>query len=70
MMIAMDVQNTNNNLNIHMTMFWLVITMTVLFYICTFLPFGLFYSEVNEERDFVSLILISVEMAHVSSYEE
>jgi len=35
-----------------MTWFWLIITMSVLFYICTFLPFGVFYSEINEEKDF------------------
>jgi len=53
-MIALDVQNSNNETNIEMTWFWLIITMTVLFYICTFLPFGVFYSEINEEKDFVS----------------
>lgn len=68
-MIALDVQNTNNETNIEMTWFWLIITMTVLFYICTFLPFGVFYSEINEEKDFVKLFNSFVEMAHVRGYE-
>jgi hypothetical protein len=70
LMIALDVQNTRNDTNIEMTWFWLIITMSVLFYICTFLPFGVFYSEINEEKDFVSGgQLYRVEMAYVRGNE-
>ena len=69
-MIALDVQNTRNDTNIEMTWFWLIITMSVLFYICTFLPFGVFYSEINEEKDFVSVQELSrLEMAYVRGNE-
>lgn len=70
-MIALDVQNTALGTNLDMTMFWLVICMSVLWYICTFLPFGVFYTEVNEERDQVSVSLFRIlEMAYVQGNEE
>ena len=37
-----------------MFMMWYVISMASLFYLTVVLPFGLFYSETDEERDFVS----------------
>ena len=37
-----------------MTQFWYVIIMSSLFYICTFLPMGLFYAESDEGKAFVS----------------
>jgi len=51
----LDIQNYRESTNVDTTMFWLIILMSVLFYICTILPFGLFYSETNEEKEFVSL---------------
>lgn len=36
-----------------MTNFWFVILMSSLFYICTFLPMGLFYAESDEGKAFV-----------------
>ena len=35
-------------------MFWYVVVMAALFYIAVVLPFGLFYSETDEEKEFVS----------------
>jgi hypothetical protein len=55
-MLGLDVQNTRENTNIDMTMFWFVIIMSLLFYICTFLPMGLFYAESDEGKSFVSSI--------------
>lgn len=54
-MLGLDVQNTRESTNIYMTMFWFVVIMSSLFYICTFLPMGLFYAESDEGKAFVSL---------------
>jgi hypothetical protein len=37
-----------------MYMMWYIIIMSALFYITVVLPFGLFYSETDEEKEFVS----------------
>lgn len=51
--MGLDVQNTRENTNLDMTNFWFVILMSSLFYICTFLPMGLFYAESDEGKAFV-----------------
>jgi hypothetical protein len=53
-MMGLDVQNSAESTNIYMTMFWFVVMMTSLFWICTFLPMGLFYAESDEGKAFVS----------------
>lgn len=53
-MLPLDVQNTREGTNIEMYMMWYVIIMASLFYITIALPFGLFYSETDEEKEFVS----------------
>ena len=37
-----------------MYMMWYVVVMAALFYVTVALPFGLFYSETDEEKEFVS----------------
>ena len=37
-------------------MMWYVVVMAALFYVTIALPFGLFYSETDEEKEFVSNI--------------
>jgi hypothetical protein len=54
LMLGLDIQNTREGTNINMTKFWYIITMSQLFYICTFLPMGLFYAESDEGKTFVS----------------
>jgi hypothetical protein len=56
LIMGLDVQNTREKTNIDMTMFWYVILMSSLFYICTFLPMGLFYAESDEGKAFVSFL--------------
>lgn len=58
LIMGLDVQNTREKTNIDMTMFWYVILMSSLFYMCTFLPMGLFYAESDEGKAFVSFCLI------------
>ena len=38
-----------------MYMMWYVVVMAALFYVTVALPFGLFYSETDEEKEFVSV---------------
>jgi len=71
-MLPLDVQNTREDTNIDMRYFWYIIQMSSLFFISLVLPFGLYYAESDEEKDFklricsafknliVTLILISV----------
>ena len=56
LMIPLDVQNTRENTNFQMYMMWYVVVMAALFYVTIALPFGLFYSETDEEKEFVSHI--------------
>ena len=86
LMIPLDVQNTRENTNFQMYMMWYVVVMAALFYVTIALPFGLFYSETDEEKEFVSqsipitcsspLCLINLivpcitEMAHLLSVQE
>ena len=86
LMIPLDVQNTRENTNFQMYMMWYVVVMAALFYVTIALPFGLFYSETDEEKEFVShsipitcsspLCLINLivpcitEMAHLLSLQE
>ena len=57
LILALDVANMNEQTNIIMYMFWYIILMSSLFYMCVILPFGLFYTETNEEKEFVSLFI-------------
>ena len=56
-MLPLDVQNTRENTNFEMYMMWYIIIMSALFYITVVLPFGLFYSETDEEKEFVSALI-------------
>ena len=77
-MLPLDVQNTREGTNLEMYMMWYIIAMASLFYITVALPFGLFFSETDEEREFVSkeICLISdltrsalrLEMAHMPGF--
>ena len=58
-MLCLDVENTREGTDFKMFMMWYIISMSSLFYITVVLPFGLFYSETDEERDFVSSIVIN-----------
>ena len=59
-----------------MYMFWYIIFMAGLFYVTTVLPFGLFYSETDEENEFVSSgdfedcskLYVGLEMAHLFGF--
>merc|ERR1719350_865193 len=51
-MIPLDVQNARENTNFQMYMMWYVVVMAALFYVTIALPFGLFYSETDEEKEF------------------
>ena len=57
-MMGLDVQDSAESTNIYMTMFWFVVMMTSLFWICTFLPMGLFYAESDEGKAFVSRLIL------------
>ena len=86
LMLPLDVQNTREGTNFQMYMMWYVVVMAALFYVTVALPFGLFYSETDEEKEFVSkavanfyflslklfLILFRfwIEMAHMLSIQE
>ena len=52
LILTLDVVNLREKTNIIMYMFWFIVTMTSLFYMNVVLPFGLFYTETNEEKDF------------------
>ena len=54
LMLPLDVQNTREGLDFQMYMMWYVIAMVSCFYVTVGLPFGLFYSETDEEKEFVS----------------
>ena len=54
LMLPLDVQNTREGTNFEMYMMWYIVIMSSLFYITVVLPFGLFYSETDEEKEFVS----------------
>ena len=54
LMLPLDVQNTREGTNFEMYMMWYIIVMASLFYLTVVLPFGLFYSETDEEKEFVS----------------
>jgi len=59
-------------------MFWYIIFMAGLFYVTVVLPFGLFYSETDEENEFVSsgdfkacsYSSIRLEMAHLFGFQK
>ena len=59
-MLCLDVENTREGTDFKMFMMWYVISMASLFYLTVVLPFGLFYSETDEERDFVSCLLETI----------
>lgn len=48
--------NTKERTNFHMMEMWYIVFMSSLFYMCVVLPFGLYYSEEDEEKDFVSVL--------------
>ena len=53
-MLPLDVQNTREGTDFIMYMFWYIAFMSGLFYSTVVLPFGLFYAETDEEKEFVS----------------
>ena len=59
-MLCLDVENTREGTDFKMYMMWYVITMASLLYLTVILPFGLFYSETDEERDFVSCLFETI----------
>lgn len=48
-MLPLDVQNTREGTNIDMQMMWYIVLLSSLFYMCIVLPYGLFFSETNED---------------------
>ena len=58
LMLPLDVQNTREETNFEMYMMWYIVIMSALFYLTVVLPFGLFYSETDEEKEFVSICAI------------
>ena len=55
LILPLDVANTKENTNFHMMVMWYIVFMSSLFYMTVVLPFGLFYTETDEEKAFVSL---------------
>ena len=53
-MMPLDVQNTRENTFFKMHMFWYIVYMCSLFYMTIVLPFGLYFSETDEAKEFVS----------------
>jgi len=49
-MLGLDVMNTKQGGLILMTDFWYVVLMTTLAYLTLVLPFGLWYSELDDEE--------------------
>ena len=49
-----DINPGHEDTNLHMYMFWYIIYMSALFYICVVLPYGLYFAEADEEKEFVS----------------
>ena len=76
MILPLDVQNTREGTDFIMYMFWYIMFMSSLFYVTVVLPFGLFFSETDEEKEFVSVIAIILiftfflEMAHLPSFQK
>lgn len=81
LMLPLDVQNTREGTDFLMYMMWYIIVMAALFYVTVALPFGLFYSETDEEKEFVSSLFVClhlgiyhyfvfIEMAHLLSIQE
>ena len=54
MMLPLDVQNSREGTNFEMYMMWYIVIMASLFYITVVLPFGVFFAETDEEKEFVS----------------
>jgi len=52
LLLPLDVANTHEDTNINMYMFWYIVYMSSLFYICVVLPYGLYFSEADEEKEF------------------
>lgn len=66
--MPLDVANTHENTNFHMTVMWYIVFMSSLFYMTVVLPFGLYYTETDEEKAFVSQFFLSdmvVVVAHL-----
>jgi hypothetical protein len=71
-MLPLDVQNMREDTNFKMYMFWYIVYMSSLFYITVILPFGLFFAETDEEKEFkwricsafknevITLVLVSI----------
>ena len=64
LMLPLDVQNTREDTSFKMYMMWYIMFMGSLFYVTVALPFGLFYSETDEEKEFVSRL--STPVFHLS----
>lgn len=54
LLLALDVENTREGTDFKMYMFWYAIIMSAAFMVSVVLPFGLFYAETDEEKEFVS----------------
>jgi hypothetical protein len=54
-MLPLDVGNYRDGSNIQMNIFWYIIYCTSAVFIVLILPFGIFYYESDEEKDFVIL---------------
>jgi len=52
LLLPLDVANTREDTNIDMRIFWYIVQMSSLFYVCVILPFGLYYAESDEEKEF------------------
>ncbi len=56
LMLPLDVGNYRDNSNIQMKTFWFIIYLVSAALICVILPFGIFYYETDEEKEFVSIL--------------
>jgi hypothetical protein len=54
LVLPLDYANAHENTNFHITVMWYIVFMSSLFYMVIVLPMGLFYTETDEEKAFVS----------------
>lgn len=69
LVMPLDYANAHETTNLHITVMWYIIFMSSLFYITVMLPFGLFYTETDEEKAFVSGLRVTrfLVLAHLLS---
>ena len=60
LMLALDVQNTRESTDFRLNMMWYIVIIASLSSLTIVLPFALFYSETDEEKEFVSGFGLSV----------